>query len=157
MSSSTKFLLPESGDHLYGNTTMIKRLVTEEGVLHWKKYIVAAALMGIVAGCTALVPYLFGKIVDQLQVHRSMEGVMVGAAIMFAVFVAKGIASYGQSTILAKIANRVILSHQRKIFLKLLNENLGFFADRHTAEFVTRGWRFWRTIPLVLKLLEMNQ
>jgi ATP-binding cassette subfamily B protein len=138
MSSSTKFLLPESGDHLYGNTTMIKRLVTEEGVRHWKKYIVAAALMGIVAGCTALVPYLFGKIVDQLQVHRSMEGVMVGAAIMFAVFVAKGIASYGQSTILAKIANRVILSHQRKIFLKLLNENLGFFADRHTAEFVTR-------------------
>jgi ATP-binding cassette subfamily B protein len=117
---------------------MIKRLVTEEGVRHWKKYIVAAALMGIVAGCTALVPYLFGKIVDQLQVHRSMEGVMVGAAIMFAVFVAKGIASYGQSTILAKIANRVILSHQRKIFLKLLNENLGFFADRHTAEFVTR-------------------
>jgi ATP-binding cassette subfamily B protein len=90
------------------------------------------------AGLTAQVPYMFGKIVDQLQVQHSMEGVAIGAAIMFAVFVAKGIASYGQSTILAKIANRVILSHQRKIFLKLLNENLGFFADRHTAEFVTR-------------------
>ena len=138
MSSSTKFLLPESGDHLYGNTTMIKRLVTEEGVLYWKKYVVAALLMGIVAGCTALVPYLFGKIVDQLQVHKSMDGVIIAAGIMFAVFVAKGFASYGQSVILAKIANRVILSHQRKIFLKLLNENLGFFADRHTAEFITR-------------------
>jgi ATP-binding cassette subfamily B protein len=138
MSSSSKFLLPESGDHLYGNTTMVKRLVSEEGVLHWKKYAVAAVLMAIVAGCTAMVPYLFGKIVDQLQVHRSMEGVIAGATIMFAVFVGKGIASYGQSVILAKIANRVILSHQRKIFLKLLNENLGFFADRHTAEFITR-------------------
>lgn len=134
----SKYLLPESGDHLYGNTTMIKRLVSEEGVLHWKKYIVAAVLMAMTAGCTALVPYLFGKIVDQLQVHKSMNGVMIGAGIMFVVFVGKGIASYGQSTILAKIANRVILSHQRKIFLKLLNENLGFFADRHTAEFVTR-------------------
>lgn len=134
----SKYLLPESGDHLYGNTTMIKRLVTEEGVLHWKKYIVAAVLMAMTAGCTALVPYLFGKIVDQLQVHKSMEGVVIGASLLFLVFVGKGIASYGQSTILAKIANRVILSHQRKIFLKLLNENLGFFADRHTAEFVTR-------------------
>jgi ATP-binding cassette subfamily B protein len=138
MSSSTKFLLPESGDHLYGNTTMIKRLVTEEGVLYWKKYVVAAVLMAVVAGCTALVPYLFGKIVDELQVHKSMDGVIMAAAVMFAVFVGKGLASYGQSVILAKIANRVIFSHQRKIFLKLLNENLGFFADRHTAEFVTR-------------------
>ena len=137
-SDMSKFLLPESGDHLYGNTTMIKRLVAEEGVLHWKKYVVAALLMAVVAGCTAAVPYLFGKIVDQLQVQRSMDGVIIGASIMFVVFVGKGIASYGQSTILAKIANRVILSHQRKIFLKLLNENLGFFADRHTAEFITR-------------------
>ena len=134
----SKFLLPESGDHLYGNTTMVKRLVSEEGVRHWKKYAFAAVLMAMVAGCTAMVPYLFGKIVDELQVNRSMNGVMIGAAAMFAVFVGKGIASYGQSVILAKIANRVIVSHQRKIFLKLLNENLGFFADRHTAEFVTR-------------------
>jgi ATP-binding cassette subfamily B protein len=134
----SQYFLPESGDHLYRNTTMVKRLVSEEGVLHWKKYVVAASLMAITAGCTALVPYLFGKIVDQLQVHKSMDGVMIGAGIMFVVFAGKGLASYGQSVILAKIANRVILSHQRKIFLKLLNENLGFFADRHTAEFITR-------------------
>lgn len=134
----SKFLLPTSGDHLYGNTTMVKRLVSEEGVLHWKKYAVAAVFMAITAGCTALVPYIFGKIVDQLQVYRSMNGVMIGAAILFAAFVGKGLASYGQSVILSKIGNRVIVSHQRKIFLKLLNENLAFFADRHTAEFVTR-------------------
>jgi ATP-binding cassette subfamily B protein len=138
MSSSTKFLLPESGDHLYGNTTMIKRLVAEEGVRYWKKYVVAALMMALTAGCTALIPYMFGKIVDQLQVHRSMNGVIVGAGILFIVFVGKGIAAYGQSTILAKISNRVILSQQRKIFLKLLSENLAFFADRHTAEFITR-------------------
>lgn len=134
----SKFLLPTSGDHLYGNTTMVKRLVSEEGVLHWKKYAAAAVFMAITAGCTALVPYIFGKIVDQLQVYRSMNGVMIGAAILFAAFVGKGLASYGQSVILSKIGNRVIVSHQRKIFLKLLNENLAFFADRHTAEFVTR-------------------
>jgi len=134
----SKFFLPESGDHLYGNTKMVKRLVAEEGMLHWKKYAAAAVLMAMVAGFTALVPYIFGKIVDELQVHRSMNGVIIGAAILFAAFVGKGIASYGQSVILATIANRVMVSHQRKVFMKLLNENLGFFADRHTAEFVTR-------------------
>jgi len=150
---ASKFLLPESGDQFYGAKATIKRLVTDEGVRHWKKYTIAIVFMAITAGCTALVPYLFGQVINALQVNKSMAGVITGAAIIFAVFVIRGVSSYGQSVVLARIANRVIVSHQRKVFLKLLNENLSFFADRHSTEFITRVNSGAESTAKVLNLL----
>jgi ATP-binding cassette subfamily B protein len=133
-----KFLLPASADKYYGMAAMIRRLIAEQGVRHWKKYAAAFGMMALVAGCTALVPYFFGKIINQAQVAKDMHGVLIGAGAVFVVFAVKGLASYGQSVILARIANRIIISNQRKVFQKLLNENLSFYADRHSTEFITR-------------------
>jgi ATP-binding cassette subfamily B protein len=133
-----KFLLPASADKYYGMLAMIRRLVAEQAVRHWKKYAAAFAMMSIVAGCTALVPYFFGKIINQAQVNKDMHGVLIGAGAVFVIFTLKGLASYGQSVILARIANRIIISNQRKVFHKLLTENLSFYSDRHSTEFITR-------------------
>jgi len=148
-----RFLLPSSADKYYGIATMVRRLVAEEGIRHWKKYAVAAVLMGVTAACTSLIPYLFGQIVNQTEIHRSMTGVLVGAGIVFLLFVGKGVASYGQAVILARVANRIIVSNQRKVFVKLLNENLGFYADRHSSEFITRINAGATSIAQVLNLL----
>jgi len=80
-------------------------------------------------------------------------GVLIGAGLVFLLFVGKGVASYGQSVILARIANRIIVSNQRKVFVKLLNENLGFYADRHSTEFITRINAGADSIAQVLNLL----
>src|ERR1051325_413798 len=106
----TKFL-PSSADKYYGIAAMVRRLVMEEGVRHWKKYAVAFVLMGVTAGCTSLIPYLFGQIVNQTEIHRSMTGGLIGAGLVFLLFVGKGVAAYGQSVILARIANRILASH----------------------------------------------
>ena len=39
---------------------------------------------------------------------------------------------------LSRIGNRIIADNQRAVFAKLLNEGLGFFADRHSTEFIAR-------------------
>ena len=39
---------------------------------------------------------------------------------------------------LARIGNRIIAENQRRMFDKLLNENVGFFSDRHSSEFIAR-------------------
>jgi len=36
----------------------------------------------------------------------------------------------------ASIGNRIIADNQRRMFDKLLRENMGFFADRHSSEFM---------------------
>jgi ATP-binding cassette subfamily B protein len=148
-----KFLLPKSGDKYYGMLATVRRLVTEEGIKYWKKYAVAFAMMAVTAGCTALVPYAFGQIINQAQVNHSMQGVVIGAALIFALFVGKGIASYFQGVILGKIKNRIIVSNQRKVFLKLLRENLAFYADRHSTEFITRVSNGAESIAQVLNML----
>ena len=83
----SKFLLPESGDQFYGAKATIKRLVADEGVKHWKKYAIAIVFMAATAACTALIPYLFGQVVNALQVNQSMAGVITGASIIFGLFV----------------------------------------------------------------------
>src|SRR4029077_11075316 len=39
---------------------------------------------------------------------------------------------------LSRIGNRIVADNQRAVFSKLLNEGLGFFADRHSSEFIAR-------------------
>jgi len=149
----SKFLLPASADKYYGALAMIRRLVKDEGVRHWKKYVLAFVMMSIVAGCTAMVPYFFGKVINQAYVNKDFNGVVVGATVVFLLFCGKGFAGYGQSVILARIANRIMISNQRRVFAKLLHENLAFYADRHSSEFITRVTAGADAIAQILNLL----
>jgi len=147
------FLLPASADKYYGALAMIRRLVAEEGVRYWKKYAAAFVLMAIVAACTALVPYYFGKVINQAYVNKEFSGVLFGAGVVFLLFCGKGLAGYGQSVILARIANRIMVSNQRRVFAKLLKENLAFYADRHSSEFITRVTAGADAIAQILNLI----
>src|SRR3989442_12526699 len=50
----------------------------------------------------------------------------------------KGMATYGQAVVLASIGNRIVADNQQRMFAKLLQHNVGFFADRHSSEFMAR-------------------
>ena len=39
---------------------------------------------------------------------------------------------------LSRIGNRIVADNQRRMFDKLLHENMSFFADRHSSEFIAR-------------------
>jgi ATP-binding cassette subfamily B protein len=39
---------------------------------------------------------------------------------------------------LLRIGNRIIADNQRAVFVKLLNEGIGFYSDRHSTEFIAR-------------------
>jgi subfamily B ATP-binding cassette protein MsbA len=54
------------------------------------------------------------------------------------IFMIKGMATYGQAVMLARIGNRIIADNQQRMFAKLLEHNVGFFADRHSSEFMAR-------------------
>ncbi|HZP68502.1 MAG TPA: ABC transporter ATP-binding protein [Pseudolabrys sp.] len=122
----------------YGAMTLIRRLLAEQGLTHWRKYLVAFILMAVAAGCTALSAYLIGDVINQAYVNRSLSGIIILGAITVALFSAKGIATYGHSVMLSRIGNRIVADNQRAVFSKLLNEGVGFFSDRHSTEFIAR-------------------
>jgi len=117
---------------------LIRRLVTEYGAKHWKRYAIAFVLMAIGAGATALTAYLMGTIVNKAYVDRSFPAIVTIGVITILIFSARGAATYGQAVILSRIGNNIIAENQRKLFDRLMNQNLGFFAQRHSSEFLHR-------------------
>jgi ATP-binding cassette, subfamily B, bacterial MsbA len=129
---------PSSADAQYTPRRLVKRLLTEQGLTHWRKYALAFAFMGVSAACTALSAYLIGDVINQAYVNRNLAGIVTLGFITAALFTGKGIATYGQSVLLSQIGNRIVANNQRAVFAKLLNEGIGFFTDRHSTEFIAR-------------------
>jgi ATP-binding cassette, subfamily B, bacterial MsbA len=122
----------------YGAVAVIRRLFASYALPYWRRYALAGVLMAVTAVCTALTAYLIGSVVNTAYVERNFRGIVVLSAAIIAIFAVKGVASYGHAVILARIGNRIVAENQRRLFAKLLSENLGFFADRHSSEFIAR-------------------
>jgi subfamily B ATP-binding cassette protein MsbA len=130
--------LPSADDERYRPFALIRRLLAEQGFVHWRKYAFAFTLMAISASCTALSAYLIGDVINQAYVNHNLTGIVILGGITAALFTVKGLASYGHSVILSQIGNRIVADNQRAVFGKLLNEGIGFFSDRHSTEFIAR-------------------
>ena len=127
-----------TAEERYRALPLIRRLLTEQGLVHWRKYAIAFALMAVAAGCTAFSAYLIGDVINQAYVNRNLPGIIFLGAITVVLFSAKGLATYGHSVVLSRIGNRIVADNQRAVFSKLLTEGLGFFSDRHSTEFIAR-------------------
>jgi ATP-binding cassette subfamily B protein len=130
--------LPSADDERYGAFALIRRLLTEQGFVHWRKYAIAFTLMAFSAACTAISAYLIGDVINQAYINRNLAGIVTLSGIIAVLFTAKGLATYGHSVMLSRIGNRIVADNQRAVFAKLLNEGLSFFSDRHSTEFIAR-------------------
>jgi ATP-binding cassette, subfamily B, bacterial MsbA len=137
----------------HGTPALSRRLLAENALSHWKRYATAFALMGIAAGCTALSAHLLGEVINQAYVDRNMAGVVMLGGVTLVLFIVKGIATYGHAVILSRIGARIIADNQRRMFDKLLNEGLSFFADRHSSEFIARLTTGANSATYVINLL----
>ena len=117
---------------------LIRRLLTDYGAMRWKGYASAFALMGVAAACTALYAYLAGDVVNQAYVKRDIAGVIWAGVLALLMFTLRGAAIYGQAVMLSRIGNSIVAENQRRLFSKLLQQNLSFFADHHSSEFIAR-------------------
>ncbi len=136
-----------------GAPALPRRLLAENALAHWKRYAVAFVLMGVAAGCTALSAHLLGDVINEAYENRNMAGVVILGGVTLVLFIVKGSATYGHAVILSRIGARIIAANQRRMFDKLLNEGLGFFADRHSSEFVSRLTTGANSATAVINLL----
>ena len=121
-----------------GTASLVRRLLLEQAAGQWRRYALAFGLMGIAAASTALGAYLIGDVINQAYVHKNLPGIIVLALVTAVIFMIKAMATYGQALTLARIGNRIVADNQRRMFAKLLQHNIGFFADRHSSEFMAR-------------------
>jgi ATP-binding cassette, subfamily B, bacterial MsbA len=143
---------PEAPDN-YSTYTLVRRLLVDEALSYWPRYAVAFLLMGIAAAGTALSAYLLGTMTNEAYVGRNFKGIVVIGILAIAMFTIKGIATYGATVMLSRIGNSIIAANQQRLFDKLLRENMGFFADRHSSEFIARLTTGANAVSQVINLL----
>jgi ABC-type multidrug transport system fused ATPase/permease subunit len=121
-----------------GSPALIRRLLVEHGSSHWRRYALSLAMMAVGASCTAGMAFIIGPGIDQAYTERNFTGVAIVGAMLIVLFAVKGLATYGQAVTMARIGNDIIASNQRRLFDKLLAQDAGFYADRHSSEFAAR-------------------
>ena len=137
----------------YSTVALVRRLLLDEALGHWPSYAVSFALMGVAAAATALTAYLLGSMTNEAYVDHNFHGIVVIGLIAMVIFAAKGFATYGAAVMLSSIGNSIIAANQRRLFDKLLRENIGFFADRHSSEFIARLTTGAAAVSQVINLL----
>jgi ATP-binding cassette, subfamily B, bacterial MsbA len=137
----------------YPTFSLTRRLLIDEALPHWPRYALASLMMVIAAAGTALAAYLIGTLTNEAYISRNFRGiVLLGIAVM-AIFAAKGLATYFGAVMLSRIGNRIIADNQRRMFEKLMRENMSFFADRHSSEFIARLTTGATAVSAVINLL----
>ncbi len=142
-----------STDDDYSTWSLIRRLLVDEALEYWPRYVLAFGLMAIAAAATALTAYLLGTMTNEAYVNRNYHGIVVIGIIAMGIFAAKGLATYGSTVTLSWIGNNIIAHNQRRLFDKLLDEDIGFFADRHSSEFIARLTTGANAVSSVINLL----
>jgi ATP-binding cassette subfamily B protein len=137
----------------YSTYALVRRLLVDEALGYWPRYAIAFLLMGIAAAATALTAYLLGTMTNEAYVNRNFHGIVVIGVIAMVIFAVKGFATYGASVVLSWIGNSIIANNQRRLCDKLLQQNIGYFADRHSSEFIARLTTGAAAVGQVINLL----
>jgi ATP-binding cassette subfamily B protein len=113
---------------------LLRRVIADQGRKHWRAYAVAYVLMILAAACTAASAYIVGHAVNVIYSSGGLWAVVATCVAIMIVSVIKGLASYGQAVVLANINATITSEYKILLFTRMLSENLGYFADRHSAE-----------------------
>src|SRR5882762_1487374 len=140
-------------DDPHGAAILIRRLIMEQAVAYWRRYLTAFALMAVSAGATAGSAYVLGQVINQAYVAKNVPGIAILSGVTVVLLFAKGVATYGHTVILSKISNAILANNQRRLFAKLMNESIGFYSERHSSEFLARLTAGAKSITDVLNML----
>jgi ATP-binding cassette, subfamily B, bacterial MsbA len=142
-----------SDDARYSTKALVRRLLVDEALTHWRRYALGFALMAIAGVATALTAYLLGTVINKTYVNKDFPAVVTVALVGIGIFAVKGLAAYGGTVTLSRIGNQIIAENQRRMFDKLLRESMGFFADRHSSEFIARLTTGAQAVSQVISLM----
>ncbi|MGD0763905.1 MAG: ABC transporter ATP-binding protein [Roseiarcus sp.] len=121
-----------------GNLRLIARLLSDQGAKHWKGYAFATAMTVVVAATTTMSAWIMKDIVNEIFVAKKLAAVWIIGGAIVAIYAVKGFSTYGQTVVLARVANAIVAEVQRRIFDKMLAMKLAFYDARHSTEFIAR-------------------
>ncbi len=116
----------------------MRRLVGEHVRPYFGRIAFSLACMAVAAAATAALAMLMEPILDQVFKDGDLVTLYVIAAIVVAVFVTKGLATYGQSVAMNFVGQRIIADVQSRMYGHLIRADLAYFHDTSTGRLISR-------------------
>ncbi len=114
-------------------TTVLKRVIAENGREHLRGYLVAIACLVIVALSTAFTAWIMESVVNEAFANKRADLVLIICGAIFVAFVLRGFATYYEAVILSKIGNNIVARYQRRLYSHLMALSVGFFNESRSA------------------------
>jgi len=125
-------------DEQMGAFRLLSRLQRDFGRDHVRGYVLSALLLAMIALSNTAVAAMLKPVLNGMVAAEKFGQMRTMALEVVALFVLRGAATFGSVLTLSRIGNRIVATAQRRVFDRLLNQNLMFFQDRHSSEFVAR-------------------
>jgi len=120
------------------NTDSVRRLLGDQGRLHWKGYAFAILMSVVISWMTGASAYIMRDVIDKIFVGKDSTYLYVIGGAICGIYLVKGLATYSQTAVLARVANSIVADVQTRIFKKMLEMSVGYYNVRHSTEFLAR-------------------
>lgn len=114
-------------------TGVLKRVIAENGRAHVRGYAFAIFCLLVVAATTAFTAWIMESVVNEAFANKRADVVLVICGSIFAAFVLRGFATYGQAVSLSKIGNNIVATYQRRLYSHLMALSVGYFSESRSA------------------------
>ena len=117
---------------------LVRRLLGEHIRPHLGLLFCAVCLMAVVAATTAALAFLMETILDDVFTARDRSSLYSAAAVVMAVFLLKGMATYGQNVLVSFVGQRILADLQKRMFSHLLRADLAYFHEQSSGNLISR-------------------
>jgi ATP-binding cassette subfamily B protein len=117
---------------------LVGRLLGDQGAKHWQGYAFATAMTFLIAGTTSASAWVMKDVINQIFVDKHLGAVWLVGGFIVVIYAVKGLSTYGQTVVLARVANNIVADVQKRIFDKMLAMSVGYYNVRHSTEFLAK-------------------
>ena len=112
--------------------------VLEVILSYWKRLLVAVFCMILVAGCTSLSAYLVKPMLDDIFIKQDRAMLLLLPGIAIAVFLLKGVGTYGQQYLMSYVGESVIKYYRNMLYQRIIDLPMSFFQKEKTGVLMAR-------------------
>ena len=112
---------------------VIRRVVAENGRLYLWHYAFAGACLLAIAATTAFSAWVMRDVIDEIFYRQRADLIALISVSIAAAFFIRGMATYGQSVVLAKVGNNLVARYQARIFAHLMRLGIDYFSENRSG------------------------
>jgi ATP-binding cassette, subfamily B, bacterial MsbA len=117
---------------------LMRRLWRDSVSGHRRRLAIAAGLMAVVAGATAITAWLIDPVINQLFVEKNGEMLVWISLAVLLTFVIRSVAAYFQENLIAYAGLRIVADTQVRLFRHLLHQDVATLQSDHSATLLSR-------------------